>query len=367
MTEPQVEDAIEVTDAEEVQSAGAAVEVAAPTRPAVPTMTPQATAAELGERLQTIESAMDDQMKEGVDYGKVPGTDKPALFKPGAEKLSVLFKLDVQPRSSKTWGPGDHLTVITQATVFDIASGARIGFGEGLCTSREKKYGLRKQDRRCPICGKGAIKRSKFPPREEPDAPPGWYCYDKVGGCGSNFDDFYDERIHNQPTGEVENPYLPDTWNTVLKMAEKRARVDAVLAVTGASAIFTQDLDEQGDTPGGDAAAELQPATEDQRGVLNTALNWLLPPTEGERVWKEIHEAFGGSLYGPVVAAVVAPIRARKQLQEDEAATEREAKEGAREEEERRQNAAEAADPPAPDEDEKPKPKRKAKSKGGKQ
>src|SRR6185369_11171744 len=31
-------------------------------------------------------------MQEGVDYGKIPGTsDKPALLKPGAEKLCNLF------------------------------------------------------------------------------------------------------------------------------------------------------------------------------------------------------------------------------------------------------------------------------------
>jgi hypothetical protein len=325
---------------------GAALEpVAAP--PAVPTVTPQVTAAELGQRLVVIEETMADAMQEGVDYGKVPGTDKPALFKPGAEKLSVLFRLDVQPRSEKTWGPGDHLTVSTYATVFDIASGARLGFGEGLCTTREKKYGKRKQDRTCPACGAGTIKRSKFLPREEPDAPPGWYCYEKIGGCGSNFD-FYDESIRNQPVGEVENPDLPDTWNTVVKMAEKRARVDAVLAVTGASAIFTQDLDEKTDaTPG---ALDLAPADEEQMGRLRAALEFLLPPTEAEAAWVRIKEAFGGHLYGPAAEAVIAPIRLRKAIEDDEAATGREAEEGEREEEERRQAAAEKGDEPAPEE-----------------
>jgi hypothetical protein len=333
---------IEGEAVEEVSPAGGggtALEKPAPVS-TVPAMTPQATAAELGARLQVIEDAMANAMTEGVDYGKVPGTDKPALFKPGAEKLSVLFKLDVQPRSEKTWGPGEHLTVITQATVYDIATGARIGFGEGLCTTREKKYGKRKQDRVCTSCGKPTIKRSKFPPRDEPDAPPGWYCFEKVGGCGTNFD-FYDEGIRNQRVGEIENPDLPDTWNTVIKMAGKRARVDAVLNVTGASAIFTQDLDEQEEVGGGDAAAVLHPATEEQRARLNAALNWLLPPTEGEAVWNAIHEHFGGALYGPVVEAVTAPIRARKQIHDDEAATEREAQEGEREEEERRQAAEE--------------------------
>ena len=37
-----------------------------------------------------------------------------------------------------------------------------------------------------------------------------------------------------------DNP--PDMWNTVLKMAKKRALVDAVLTSLGASMLFTQDL-----------------------------------------------------------------------------------------------------------------------------
>jgi hypothetical protein len=62
-------------------------------------------------------------------------------------------------------------------------------------------------------------------------------------------------RRGGQEVGEIENPDLPDLWNTVLKMAEKRARVDAVLAVTGASALFTQDAEDHGDTARDDAPA----------------------------------------------------------------------------------------------------------------
>ena len=41
-----------------------------------------------------------------------------------------------------------------------------------------------------------------------------------------------------------ENPDIADTWNTVRKMAEKRAKVAATLNALGASDIFGQDLDE---------------------------------------------------------------------------------------------------------------------------
>jgi hypothetical protein len=33
------------------------------------------------------------QMQQGIDYGTIPGTNKPTLLKPGAEKLCRLFNL----------------------------------------------------------------------------------------------------------------------------------------------------------------------------------------------------------------------------------------------------------------------------------
>jgi hypothetical protein len=41
---------------------------------------------------------------------------------------------------------------------------------------------------------------------------------------------------------KVENEDIADVYNTVLKMAKKRAHVDATLTVTGAGDLFTQDL-----------------------------------------------------------------------------------------------------------------------------
>jgi hypothetical protein len=59
-----------------------------------------------------------------------------ALYKPGSEKLSVLFQLDVQLANEKRWGPGDHLTVESHATVFHAPTGARLGYGEGIAARR---------------------------------------------------------------------------------------------------------------------------------------------------------------------------------------------------------------------------------------
>lgn len=213
---------------------------------------PQIEAGDLVARLDAIKEAQGKAMVEGVDYGVIPGTDKPALMKAGAEKLGVLFQLDIQLENEKEWGPGEHLTVISRATVYHAPTGARLGFGEGICTSREKKYATRKQNRTCPDCGAEAILLSR-------DEDEGFFCWRKRGGCGHKFPR-NDERLTGQEEGEKENPDLPDTWNTIVKMAEKRARVDAVLAVSGASALFTQDVDEN--VPTAAAAEPAAPAFE---------------------------------------------------------------------------------------------------------
>ena len=201
-------------------------------------VTPERTAAELRARLELIREVKRTAMTEGVDYGVVPGTDKPALFKPGAEKLALVFKLDVQPRNEPIWGPGEHLTVISRATVFHAPTGTRLGYGEGICSSRERN--------RAPTASKSAPARTASSRRDQGQggrSEVAWLCWrKKADGCGAKFPDG-DQRIESQEVGEIENPDLPDTWNAVDKMAEKRGKyVDAVLSVTGASAIFTQDI-----------------------------------------------------------------------------------------------------------------------------
>lgn len=245
------------------------------------TVAPQVEAAELVRRLEVIKTAMDTAMQQGVDYGVIPGTDKPSLFKPGAEKLTVLFQLDVQVVNTKLWGPGDHLTVESKAVVFHAPTGARVASGEGACTTRERRYAYRKAELVCPSCKAEAIIKGKQ------EYGGGWVCWNKKGGCGSKFDDG-DQAIESQPRGDVDNPDLPDLWNTVVKMAAKRARVDAVLNATGASAIFTQDAEDHANNGGGASdpgpepepqrpAPRQQPAPQDHEAALKALLGESSP------------------------------------------------------------------------------------------
>jgi len=196
-----------------------------------------------------IRQVMSRVMTADVHYGVIPGTDRPSLLKPGAEAINVALRLAPHYETEKVWHGDDHLTVISKCTLEHIPTKLVVGTGEGLCSTKESKYAHRTAKRVCPNCGKEAIIKGK----EEYGG--GWLCWKKQGGCGSNFFDD-DARITEQEIGQVDNPDLPDSWNTVLKMADKRALVAAVLNATAASDVFTQDLE---DAVGGEPSSGTSP------------------------------------------------------------------------------------------------------------
>jgi hypothetical protein len=191
----------------------------------------------LMERQAAVQQAMSQAMKPNVHYGVIPGTEKPALLKPGAEMLSSLFRLRPEFRDDLTFD-GDHLTVSSHCSLFHIESETCLAHDvAAMCSTHEARYAYRKGQRICPECGVAAI----FKGKKESD---GWYCWNKRGGCGSKFP-VDDPQITSQSMGRTVNPDLPDIWNTIVKMAQKRALVAATLIATGASDMFTQDVDEQ--------------------------------------------------------------------------------------------------------------------------
>lgn len=225
------------------------------------------TVEDLVAQVQKIQQVMAHVMKEETKdspghYGVIPGTGtKPTLLKPGAEKLLLLFRLDPEYESVEAYD-GAHLTVKSKCVLFHIATGDRVGSGEGLCSTRESKYGYRTGKRACPKCGADAIVKRKA------DKGGGWICVgNDRGGCWARFAED-DSAITDQVVGRVVNPDLPDQWNTVLKMANKRALIAAVLNATAASDIFTQDLEDLPDVApasGSGAPTASAPASSSRR------------------------------------------------------------------------------------------------------
>ena len=188
-------------------------------------------------QVQLIQHLMKDVMKEGEHYGTIPGCgDKPALKKPGAEKLCMVFRLIPSFDVKQIDFERGHREIQIKATLKTL-DGTVVGEGVGSCSTLETKYRWRTQSRKCPKCQAEAIIKG----RDEYGG--GWLCHRKQGGCGNKFQDG-DPAIEDQVTGRVENADIADVYNTVLKMAKKRAHVDVTITACAASDIFIQDLDE---------------------------------------------------------------------------------------------------------------------------
>ncbi|MGB3206451.1 MAG: hypothetical protein WBB28_15805 [Crinalium sp.] len=178
-------------------------------------------------------------MQQDVDYGVIPGTNKPTLLKPGAEKLCSLFHLtqrlqlikSVEDFTGKEHNGEPFFYYHYRAQLWK--GNELIAEGDGSCNSWEKKYRYREAKKVCPRCQQPTIRSSE---RE-------FYCWTKQGGCGAKFPLSFPS-IVEQKVGLVPNPEIFDQINTIQKMAQKRAFVGAVLLACNASEFFTQDLDD---------------------------------------------------------------------------------------------------------------------------
>lgn len=216
------------------------------------------------DRKRKIVEVLGAVMKDGEHYGKIPGCgDKPSLFKSGAEVLATTFGLAPTFEVFETNLSNGHREYRITCTLKHIATGASLGEGVGVCSTLESKYRWRKGERKCPSCGKAAIIKGKA------EYGGGWLCFPKKNGCGGKWKDG-DKSIEDQNTDRVENPDIADTYNTVLKIAKKRAQVDCTLTAVGASDLLAQDLE---DLPPGTPEYH-DPADDDlevrtQRGIVD--------------------------------------------------------------------------------------------------
>jgi hypothetical protein len=199
---------------------------------------------DLAAQVLLIQQCMKAVMRDKEHFGKIPGCgDKPALFKAGAEKLCLLFRMDPDFLIEVIELGRAHRECRVKAVLYSIESGKRLGAGVGTCSTMESKYRYRGV-----IDG---VSTGRSVPKKY------WDCKrdnDKegmisaLGGKG-----FFPKKVEEglweifekgETDQKAENPDPADQYNTVLKMAKKRALVDAVLTVTAASDIFTQDIED---------------------------------------------------------------------------------------------------------------------------
>jgi hypothetical protein len=173
------------------------------------------TAQEIRANVNLIQTVLKSVFKKDVHYGIIPGTPKPTLYKPGAEKIMVLFRLNGKP-VIEDLSTLDEIRYRVSVMITHQVTRHEIGWGVGECSSNETKYkwiGV------------------KFP---------------------SDWEGTPEDRRREIWKQGKEKPYqvkqfranISDVANTVLKMAKKRALVDATLTCTAASDVFDQDIED---------------------------------------------------------------------------------------------------------------------------
>lgn len=169
------------------------------------------TAADVRSHVNLVQEVMKAVMLEGTHYGKIPGTPKPSLWKPGAEVLAATFRIAVS-YTSEDLSTEDCVRYRVTAVGTHQTTGIVMGSGMGECSSNEEKFKWRK-----------ASSRKEFDAAHENR---------KRVNYGK---DYEVQQVRTEPV---------DVANTILKMACKRAQVAMTLNVTAASDIFTQDIED---------------------------------------------------------------------------------------------------------------------------
>ena len=153
-------------------------------------------------QMGSLKALVKSSLQAGIDYGVIPGTGKkPTLLQPGAEKIALMLGITLRHDVTTSQLQGGHREVTVVAHAILRKTGEEVGDGIGLCSTMESKYRYRKD---------------------------------------------WEHKVNGKP-GKIEIRDVADVYNTVLKMAEKRADIDCVKRVASASEFFTQDLEDMPD------------------------------------------------------------------------------------------------------------------------
>ena len=179
------------------------------------------------DAISKISAVVKAKLHQGHDYGIIPGTKKPTLLKPGAEKMVKLFGLaDTYGVMEQTldWDKPFFFFQI-KCTLHSMMNEKVVSEGMGNCNSMEDRFRWRwlwpnelavehQDDEGKPLA---SLKQKKVFSKKHNR----WYVQYRV-----------------------ENDNIHTLVNTILKMAEKRALIDAVLHATRLSDLFTQDMED---------------------------------------------------------------------------------------------------------------------------
>jgi hypothetical protein len=178
------------------------------------------------ERITAIQKLMKTVLKAGTkendwagDYGILPGTKKPSLWKSGSEQILAMFQIAVEP-IVEDLSTEDCYRYRVTTRLTNSRTGEFLGAGLGECSTDETKYKWRR-----------TYSKAEFEATDPDRRRIRFYQYKDKG----QWVDGQEMQVRQEAA---------DLSNTCLKMAKKRSQIDATLTVTGASSMFEQDLED---------------------------------------------------------------------------------------------------------------------------
>ena len=211
-------------------------------------------------------------LKKDLDFGEIPGTNKPTLYKAGAEKLRFVYGFGVEMTLVKEVMDLDRpfIKYTYRATIVS-KSGQKLAECDGSCNSLEPKFGyLWKTKEELPVgfdvtglptktSGKNLSEFDFAINKAETTGAYGkpaeyWQKFKdaiasgkakKVNKKSKAGKEMVAYELNEAATVyRILNPDVIGVDNTLMKMAQKRAFVGATLLATGASEFFTQDIED---------------------------------------------------------------------------------------------------------------------------
>lgn len=206
--------------------------------------------AALVARVQRVREVMRDLMEENVHYGRVPGTQKPSLWKPGAELLLMTFQIG--PRLDVTdLSTADEIRYRVKVSGFAQQTGEVLAEGIGEASTSEEKYRWR-----------GVVHEKEW------TATPADRRRVKYQRDGKEL-----RQVRTSPA---------DLANTALLMAVKRGTINMTRVVTACSDIFDQDLE--------DLPEDLRPMRSDFTTDATAIADQYAPPPVRRTVPHDPHD-----------------------------------------------------------------------------
>lgn len=178
-----------------------------------------------------------ERRKLEIDYGTIPGVDKPFLKQPGAEKIALWLHVRPKYATSHLAMPDGHLETLSRCHLISVATQDEVFQGpECSCSSMETNFRYRFVEAD-PQPSREVARKAMFEGK-------GKWKYVHVLEKGRVV--FLDGKpvLERKWHDRLENSNIHDERNKVRQQAEKRALVKAIRNFGALSEIFVEDPSE---------------------------------------------------------------------------------------------------------------------------